>query len=272
MKKLNKIKELAKSLAPNRTKVRGDGERVPESFLYYIFKHTFILGLLSFFYWKIIDLFRFIKQIIKRNHNIHLYGIYGYFGLWGQGKTISMTRDLLLLRETYGDKIYIFTNYGFKLEDKVFNDWKMLLQDYDKPAVFAWDEVQNEFTSRNFKNFPTELLTILTQNRKGKGKRVLYTAQRWNRVDKVFRELTYICYECKTHFGRWTTLKGYHWEDYEDLTSSTNLNHKIKIKSRLIKSFIQTDYLRNLYDSYQMLQTAKTRQYLDRTDVKKLIE
>lgn len=225
-------------------------------------------GVISFFIWLIIDVFRYVFKI--KDIKPHVYGIYGYFGLWGQGKTIGMTRELYYLRKRYKDKIYIFTNYGFKLEDKVFDDWKMLLDDYDKPAVFAWDEVQNEFNSRAYKNFPTELLTILTQNRKNNGKRVLYTAQRWHRVDKVFRELTYMCYECKTRFGRLTSLKGYHWEDYEDLTSSTDLKHRMKVKSNNIKLFVQTDYLRSLYDSYQMLQTAKTKEYLDRSELIKL--
>ena len=50
------------------------------------------------------------------------------------------------------------------------NQTNFLLKEYDKPVVFAWDEVQNEFNSRDFKNFPVELLTLLTQNRKGHGK------------------------------------------------------------------------------------------------------
>ena len=157
----------------------------------------------SFIKWKCIDIYRFFKNKDKK---IHLYGIYGFFGLPGKGKTIAMTQELLSLREKYGNDIYIFTNYGFLKEDMPFNDWRMLLKEYDKPCVFAWDEVQNEFNSRDFKNFPVELLTLLTQNRKGNGKRILYTAQRYNRVDKVFRELSFLVGECRTIMGRSTNI------------------------------------------------------------------
>ena len=226
------------------------------------------LPFLSLPLWLLVDFFR----KIRKKEDLHIYGIYGYFGLWGQGKTIGMTKELYDLRKKYGDDIYIFTNYGFKLEDKPFTDWHMLLEEYDKPCVFAWDEVQNEFNSRDFKNFPTALLTQLTQNRKGNGKRILYSAQRWVRVDKVFRELTYICYECKTRFARLTGIRGYDWEEYEQLTSTANVNMKIRIHSKTHKIFVQTDYLRGLYDSYQMLHTAKSKEYLDRNEIQKLTE
>lgn len=218
--------------------------------------------------WRVIDVFRYIKNF--RKDDLRLYGIYGYFGLWGQGKTIGMTKELYDLRSKYKDRVYIFTNYGFKLEDKPFSNWEMLLDEYDKPAVFAWDEVQNEFSSRDYKNFPVQLLTILTQNRKGNGKRILYTAQRWARVDKVFRELTLYCYECKTRFSRLTSLRAYHWEEYEQLVDTSNVDSKVKIKSQHRKIFVQSDYLRSLYDSYQMLKSAKEKTYLDREELKKV--
>lgn len=224
--------------------------------------------LFYFLIWKIIDLARYLSNLKK--NELRIFGIYGYFGLWGQGKTVGMTKELFDLRKKYGDKIYIFTNYGFKLEDKPFTGWEMLLPEYDKPAIFAWDEVQNEFSSRDFKNFPVQLLTILTQNRKGNGKRVMYTAQRWARVDKVFRELTLYCYECKTRFSRLTSLRAYHWEEYEQLIDTSNVDTKVKIKSHHRKIFVQSDYLRSLYDSYQMLQSAKSKTYLDREEMKKI--
>lgn len=235
---------------------------------YLLLQDKKIIGIVSFFSWIIIDIYRYIRD--KNTRKPHLYGIYGYFGLWGQGKTISMVEELYKLRKDYGNDIYIFTNFGFKLEDKEFDNWRMLLDTYDKTAVFAWDEIQNEFTSRDFKNFPTELLTMLTQNRKGNGIRIYYTAQRFARVDKIFRELTYMCYECKTHFNRLTSCAGYYWEDYEQLFSMKNVDLKLKIKPRKRHIYIQTDYIRNLYDSYKMLESAKTKEYMDRA--KKLIE
>ena len=67
-------------------------------------------------YWKIKDFVKGFKN--RKEKQIHLFGIYGFFGLPGQGKTLSMTAELMGLRAKYGDDIYIFTNYGFKQEDK----------------------------------------------------------------------------------------------------------------------------------------------------------
>lgn len=217
------------------------------------------------FYWKVKDLFNSFKN--RKEKQIHLFGIYGFFGLPGQGKTLSMTAELMGLRKKYGNDIYIFTNYGFKQEDKPFDNWRMLLDTYDKPCVFAWDEVQNEFNSRDFKNFPIELLTLLTQNRKGHGKRIYYTAQRYSRVDKVFRELSFLVGDCRTILGRYTRVRWFDTEDYEMLQSTPDVNKRIKIKPRKVDKFIQTDEIRDNYDSYQMLESAKSKQYMDRNEI-----
>lgn len=221
----------------------------------------FLFGIFRFFFFLLKDIFNFKK----RKEELRLYGIYGYFGLWGQGKTIAMTKELLDLRKRFGDSIYIMTNYHFKLQDFEFTNWEQLLESYDKPVICAWDEVQNEFNSRNFKSFPTDLLTLLTQNRKGNGIRIMYSAQRWERVDKVFRELTHICYECKTRFGRLTGTRGYHWEEYEQLRATVSVQQKIKIKAVKRSLFVQTDYLRSLFDSFKMLQSAKRKDYVGRS-------
>lgn len=226
--------------------------------------------ILEFFYWIILDLIRLINKKIKKiEQKPHLYGIYGYFGLPGKGKTMAMTWELERLRRKYKDKIYIMTNYFYENQDFEFNSWKQLLKTYDKPLVLAWDEVQNEFTSRNFKDFPVELLTILTQNRKGNGVRILYSAQRYNRVDKVFRELTHYAIMCNTILGRLTRLRYYHWEDYEQLNTTTNVDMKVKIRQTKTISFVQSDKLRNLYNSYKMLESAKSKEYLSREELYK---
>lgn len=217
------------------------------------------------FYWKVKDFINAFKS--RKEKQIHLFGIYGFFGLPGQGKTLSMTAELMGLRKKYGNDIYIFTNYGFKQEDKPFDNWRMLLDTYDKPCVFAWDEVQNEFNSRDFKNFPIELLTLLTQNRKGHGKRIYYTAQRYSRVDKVFRELSFLVGDCRTILGRYTRVRWFDTEDYEMLQSTPDVNKRIKIKPRKVDKFIQTDEIRDNYDSYQMLESAKSKQYMDRNEI-----
>ena len=83
---------------------------------------------------NLIDLWRFFRNPKK----VHLYGIWLYCGLYGQGKTMALTEYLTRMRKKYGDKIYISTNYGFKDEDFPLTNWKDLLTEYDKPVVFGY--------------------------------------------------------------------------------------------------------------------------------------
>lgn len=210
-------------------------------------------------------IFKQIKD--KKDMGIHLYGIYGYFGLPGKGKTIAMTKRLNDLREQYGDNIYIMTNYNYLDQDFEFKSWKDLLKDYDKPLVVAWDEVQNEFNSRDFKDFPIELLTVLTQVRKKNGIQILYTAQRWHFVDKNFRSLSFGCNECNTLLGNLTYVRLYDPVDYDNLCSQSDYDKRRRIHPKMTTSFLQTDELRYAYDSYKMLESAKSKEYMDRAEV-----
>lgn len=208
--------------------------------------------------WWIVDIYRFIRY----PHKVHLYGIWLYCGLYGQGKTMALTEYLTRMRKKYGDKIYISTNYGFKYEDFPLNDWHDLLTTYDKPVIFGYDEIQNEFNSRDYKNFPYELVKLLTQNRKGNGKQIVGTAQRFCRVDKTIRELCTHVIECRrSYFGRVTKLKKYDVDEYESMLAQTDVMKKRKTPCSRYR-FIQTDKLRDSYDTLQMLETAKTKEYV----------
>lgn len=212
--------------------------------------------------WWVVDIYRFIRN----PRRVHLYGIWLYCGLYGQGKTMALTEYLTRMRAKYGDKIYISTNYGFTGEDFPLNTWKDLLTTYDKPVIFGYDEIQNEFNSRDYKNFPYELVKLLTQNRKGHGKQIVGTAQRYMRVDKTIRELCTHVVECrKAYFGRVTKTKKYDVEVYEQMLAEVDVMKKRKTPCSRY-SFIQTDKLRNSYDTLQMLETAKTKEYVSASE------
>lgn len=218
---------------------------------------------------KVILLFPYlvVRSIIdKKGRGVHLYGIYGYYGLPGKGKTMAMCHRLKELRKQYGNQIYIMTNFCYGDEDFVFTSWKDLLQDFDKPLVCAWDEVQNEFNSRDFKSFPISLLTLLTQVRKKNGIQILYTSQRWHFVDKNFRSLSFGCYECNTIFGCFTITRLYDPVDYDNLCSNSDYDKRRRIRPKRTDSFLQSEALRNCYDSYKMLESAKSKEYMDRDE------
>lgn len=247
-------------------KDKENTEKKIKKFDKYLLDAPFFINISKFFHAFLLFLFDIIKKIFKKDkESLHLFGIYGYFGLPGQGKTMSLSYKLLKLRQKYGDKIIIMTNYNFKYQDFAFTDWHQLLERYDKPVIVGWDEVQNDFNSREFKTFPIELLTFLTQNRKGNGVQIHYTAQRWDRVDKVFRELTNICYQTRTAFNRFTTSRGYSWMDYECILTATGWKQRARIHGYHTFRFVQTDFLRDCYNSFQMLDSAKDK-FKDNTE------
>lgn len=211
------------------------------------------------------------KDIASQKGKVHLYGIKGFFGLPGTGKTMAMCYQLKELRRQYGDKIYIMTNFNYADEDYQFTSWQDLTFAYDRPLVVAWDEIQNEFNSRDFKSFPIALLTQLTQVRKGHGIYLLYTSQRYGFVDKNFRQLSCTVCDCKTVLGCFTVVKSYDSMDYEEKEKSVEFDKKMKIRPKSVFSFVQTSALRDSYDSYKMLETArykaKTGGYMSRDEI-----
>jgi hypothetical protein len=218
-------------------------------------KLVFILQLMG---WWFIDICRAMKKGTKR---IHLYGIWCFVGLPGSGKTMSLVQYLDEQRRLYGDKIYIITNFYYAGEDEHLTCWDIIVKEYDKPVIFAWDELQNEFNSRNYRSFPIRLVHELTQNRKGNGKQIVYTTQTFSAVDNNFRNLTSKVVDCRTYFGRLTKCRYYRREFYEARIESKSIDRKIKIKPLSKKTFIQTDYLRSRYDSFQRLDYLKGLEY-----------
>ena len=215
--------------------------------------------LFQLIYWKIVDL----MDLIKNGRKVHLYGIIGIVGLYGGGKTMALTYYLESMRKKYADKIYISTNFFYKGQDFPMSDWQGLLTTYDRPVIFGYDELQNEFNSREYKAFPVSLMTLLTQNRKGNGKQIIYTTQDYETVDKNFRRLTKYVWACKTFLGRLTSVKIFNREDFEMLSAQVDVNRKAKIRPTGRLKFIQTDYIRNQYDSFKMLDTAVKKTYVD---------
>lgn len=219
--------------------------------------------LLDLLRWKAIDIYRAIKY----PQPLHLNGIEAIVGLYGGGKTISLCEHLEFMRHKYGDGIYIATNFFYQGQDFPITHWKDLLKVYDRPVIFGYDELQNEFNSRDYKNFPASLMWLLTQNRKGHGKTIIYTAQDYETVDKNFRRLTKRVWGCKTHWGRLTTIKVYDREDFEHLQNVTDVKQKMRIHPQAVRSFVQSDKLRDCYDSFQMLESAVKKDYVSRDEL-----
>lgn len=56
-------------------------------------------------------------------------------------------------------------------------------------------------------------------------------------------------------------MKKYDAEDYEEMLHQVDVVKKHKVPCRRM-SFVQSDKLRDSYDSFQMLESAKTKEYV----------
>lgn len=216
---------------------------------------NFFVKLGKFYYWFSKDL----GHIKKFGRPFSEIGMTCFAGRQGGGKSMAMSEYLLRMKAKYPN-VKIYTNYGFKYQDGHFNDWNdfFTVRNGDDGVIFAIDEIQNEFSSTAWKNFPETLLSEITQQRKQKIK-IVCTSQVFSRMAKPLREQTYEVVECVTLLGRWTFTKCFDADDYNAVIDRPEIKHKIKRKWR--KNFVQDDFLRNCYDSYAKIERMKRTEY-----------
>lgn len=221
-------------------------------FIFFIFLFVirrFIFSLPELCYWWVKDLKNFDKN------KFNLFGLIMYTGPQGSGKTIGMVKDLEDYRIKY-PKCKIYTNFGYEHQTGPLTSLNDLIDEKFKNGengvIFAIDEIQNEFSCSNSKDFPETLLSEVTQQRKQKVC-ILTTSQNFTRVAKPLREQCFTVVKCSTLFGRYTMLKYYNAELYNNyIDNPTQANKKMLIR-KYYQSFVQTDYLRSLYDTYEKI-------------------
>lgn len=201
--------------------------------------------ILDFIKWKLIDVRRSKKYGVKP----HLFGVRCITGMYGCGKTVTMTKIALDYRKKYGDKIYICSNFGLIIQDFPFTKISQTIKQYNKPIIFLWDEVQNDFPAQE-KVFSKDVRQALTLNRKGNGKMFYWSSQDHELVHKTIRRLTIEYGHVKTIMGRFTKIRWYKDYDYRALFEEVDINKKIKIHPFKTDKFIQSDYIRSLYNSF----------------------
>ena len=131
---------------------------------------------------------RFTDDLFDKDPEFFKYqGLIIFEGRQGSGKTMSMVEFIKRMQEEY-PLAKTTTNFGLKSQNKELKDWRMLI-DYknDKQGVIVgMDELQNWFSSNDSKNFPPEMLGIVTQNRKNR-RIILGTSQNFYLLAKAIR-------------------------------------------------------------------------------------
>ena len=131
---------------------------------------------------------RFVDDLFEKDPDFFKHqGLIIFEGRQGSGKTISMVEFIKRMQEEY-PLAKVTTNFGLTSEDVALKDWKMLI-DYKngkQGVIVGMDELQNWFSSNDSKNFPPEMLGIITQNRKNR-RIILGTSQNFYLLAKAIR-------------------------------------------------------------------------------------
>ena len=141
------------------------------------------------------------KSFFEKDPEFFKYqGLVVFEGRQGSGKTMSMVEFILRMQKEY-PLAKTTTNFGLISQDKELKNWQMLI-DYknDKQGVIVgMDELQNWFSSNDSKNFPPEMLGIITQNRKNR-RIILGTSQNFYLLAKAIRSQATEVRRCTTLF------------------------------------------------------------------------
>lgn len=175
------------------------------------------------------------------------YGVHIIAGKQGSGKSITLTYLLLRYQEMY-PKLQVITNYYYANENLHISHWRDLINyTNDKYGVIVvLDEIQNWFNSLQSKDFPVEMLTEITQQRKQR-KMIIGTSQVFSRIAKPIREQTYMLYEPTVLFGCITFVRKY------DVTTDVDGQASSK-KYRGCFFFVQNEKIRNSFDTYRKVE------------------
>lgn len=174
------------------------------------------------------------------------YGMHLICGEQGSGKT-TLVAYLVRKYKTIYPRVKVRSNFGCTIEDFPLTSWTDLTLDTNGiyGEIDCIDEVQNWFSSNQSRNFPPDMLTVITQQRKVR-RCIIATSQIFTRVAKPIRENTYLMYYPFTAFGCITFVRVYK----PVLDSEGNLKEK-KLKKFFF--FVHDEELRSMFDSYKTI-------------------
>lgn len=203
---------------------------------------------------------RFILDKLTFDPNTFPYkGVWIIHGKQGKGKTITTTYLLRELKKEY-PLVKIKTNFDYKHQDEPLEHWKSMV--FSNNGIYGeidvLDEIQNWFNSMESKNFPPEMLTEISQQRKQR-KVIIGTSQLFTRIAKPIREQTYLLFTPTTLFGCFTIVK----------VSEPQFNENAEmVKERFIKlfCFVQDADLRDSFDTYKKIKRLSSKGFKDESE------
>lgn len=211
--------------------------------------------------WLLVD---FLERGAHRGE-FREYGFTFFVGRQGAGKTISAVRYLELAKVKY-PKCMIVTNFEYCGADFMMKDWRDLLnvRNGEDGIIFAIDEIHSEYSSAAWKDFPENLLSEISQQRKQRVK-IIATAQFFTRIAKPLREQANTVVSCSTFHNRFVRNRTYDAIDYAMVIDNPNIVKK-KLKPLSKGSFVQSDMLRACYDTFEKVERMKKIKFIPRNE------
>ena len=173
-------------------------------------------------------------------------GLIIFCGRQGNGKTSALMQYAIDLLDSY-PLAKCLSNTKFAYQDEELSHWKQLV-DYkngNRGIVVIMDELQNWFGSNQSRNFPPEMLGVITQNRKNR-RVILGTAQNFYLLAKAIRSQCTEIRQCVTLAGVLTVVV--RREPIIDNDGDVK-----ELKYRGVYSFVHSDRLRSSYDTWSVV-------------------
>lgn len=194
---------------------------------------------------------QFVEDIFNKSPDFFSYqGLVIFEGRQGSGKTISMVKFMQDMQYEY-PLAKCITNLDYKNEDDKLKDWTMLI-DYkngQRGVIVGMDELQNWFSSNDSKNFPPEMLSVITQNRKNR-RIILGTSQNFYLLAKAIRSQATEVRRCATYLGCFTIVRR-----LEPILDSEG--NVVEWKKRGIYCFVHDKELRESYDTWKVIENLR---------------
>ena len=219
-----------------------------------IVTHLHLIGIYS-----AVDLFNYIRY--KKWMDFNKYGILMFIGMFGHGKTLSMTHQARLLYKQYGDKLRFISNYELYDIPYIplinFNQLVDIGEEENSHyigTIVLIDEIENVLSHRNFSSFPLALLHTLTQQRKKKVF-IMCSAQRFFMVDKIFRSITTSVVDCNKYW------RFQHMEVYDAWDLENAMNYSL-IKRKENKWYFVKNQDYNSYSTESMVKKGTAEDFI----------
>ncbi len=186
----------------------------------------------------------------KEDYEFNEYGLHMVCGEQGSGKTTTVVYLLNKWKQQY-PKCRIATNMYYKYQNAELTNYKGVIgrTNGKNGQIEVIDEIQTWFSSLQSKNFPPEMLSEISQQRKQR-KCILGTAQVFSRIAKPIREQTHFVYLPVTFLGCITFVRKSHIKYWND--------DKQKFTRYLgFFFFIHNKEIRDSFDTYKKIEKYK---------------